>query len=39
MKYLQSLMLHCIKTYGTLTVVLLYAPSLVALVMYGQFKL
>lgn len=39
MKYYQSLVLHCIKTYGTLATILLYAPALVALVIYGQGKL
>jgi hypothetical protein len=35
MKYYQQLMLHCIKTYGIVTVILLYAPFLGVLVMYG----
>lgn len=39
MKYFQSLMLHCIKTYGILTVLILYAPFMGALVIYGQTKL
>lgn len=35
MKYFQYLMLHCIKTYGIVTVILLYTPFLGVLVMYG----
>ena len=38
MKYFQHLMLHCIKTYGIVTVILLYTPFL-GMVMYGQIKL
>lgn len=37
MKYLNQIMLHCIKTYGTLIVTVLYSPFIGALVIYyGQ---
>lgn len=39
MKYYQYLMLHCIKTYGIFIAILLHAPFIGALVIYGQSQL